>query len=279
VEKKVSVIMPNYNGAEFLRACFESILAQTHRNIQIIFVDGASKDNSVDIAKEFASRHTNIQWISEPDRGQADAINKGLRLATGAYVTWLNSDDRLTPDAIATGLAALEAHADCVLVYGSVINVHADGTFLYLNAGQAFPKNELVYYDFVPQTGALFRRLPDLAVNPELHWSFDWAFWIELSRRGEIKRLNHLMGYCIIQGDYDRKSNVLTVERTAELLSVTRKYAPGFDPRVLFVYLALFLGYALKPFSLVYKNYYFQVMRSVGRLHAALYPKEKGLML
>ncbi len=277
--KKVSIVVPNYNGGRFLRTCLDSILAQTHPDIEVIVMDGASKDDSVTIAQEYAKRHPGIRVVSEPDRGQADAINKGFKIATGEYLSWLNSDDRLTPDAIATGVAALDSDPSLALVYGSVINVHENGSFLYLNAGQHRPPAELVYSDFVPQTGAMLRRYPDVEIDIDLFWGFDWELWIQLSKHGKVKCLDHLMGYCIIEGDYDRKSNMLTVQRTREMLKISNRHSESFHGRILFVYGAVVLGYLLWPVKFLYGNYHGLIIKVVGKFSEMVLPEGKGIML
>ena len=100
-----------------------------------------------------------------------------------------------------------------------------------------------------------------------------------MAQRGEIKCLNHIMGYCVTQGEYARKSNLLTVDRTREFLGITRSYARGFESRILFVYLALFLGYALRPVGFFWKNYYLWIMKTIGKSHELAYREDAGIML
>lgn len=276
---KVSLVVPNYNGGRFLRSCLDSIFAQTYPHLEIIFMDGVSKDDSLSIAQEYAKRYPNLRCVSEPDHGQADAINKGFALATGDYLTWLNSDDRLAPDAIAAAVAALDADPSLALVYGSVINVRENGSFLYLNAGKHWPAAELVYSDFIPQTGAVFRRFPGVEIDMNLFWGFDWELWIQLAKHGQIKCLDHLMGYCIIEGDYERKSNMLTVKRTLEMLRISNRHATRFHGRIMFVYAAVALGYLFWPVKFFYGNYHAMIMKVVGKLSEKVLPEGKGVML
>lgn len=94
---KLSIITINYNNAEGLRKTMDSVLAQTYTEIEYIIVDGASTDGSVDVIRELATRPT-IKWVSEKDNGIYNAMNKGIRMATGEYIQILNSGDILAAD-------------------------------------------------------------------------------------------------------------------------------------------------------------------------------------
>lgn len=87
---KFSIIVPNYNGKNFLKRCLDSILSQSYKNYEIIVIDGYSHDGSVELLKTYGNK---IQWVSEKDKGQADAINKGIKRCSGDWITWQNSDD------------------------------------------------------------------------------------------------------------------------------------------------------------------------------------------
>ena len=107
---KLSIITINYNNAEGLRKTMESVLAQTYTEIEYIIVDGASTDGSVDVIRELATRPT-IKWVSEKDTGIYNAMNKGIRMATGEYIEILNSGDILAADDVTERMmAALKTH-------------------------------------------------------------------------------------------------------------------------------------------------------------------------
>jgi glycosyltransferase involved in cell wall biosynthesis len=95
---KVSIITVTYNSAQYLEDCILSVINQTYNNIEYIIIDGKSTDNTVSIIKKYASQLH--YWISEKDNGQSDAINIGLRRATGSIFNWLNSDDYYEPGAL-----------------------------------------------------------------------------------------------------------------------------------------------------------------------------------
>jgi glycosyltransferase involved in cell wall biosynthesis len=96
---RISVVTPSYNQASFLEACMRSVLSQNYPNLEYIVIDGGSTDGSVEIIKSFEKDLA--YWVSEPDEGHYDALNKGFRRATGDILAWLNSDDMYTPWAFA----------------------------------------------------------------------------------------------------------------------------------------------------------------------------------
>lgn len=126
---KVSIITSTFNSAATLRDTLESVLRQTHDDIEHIIVDGASKDATLDIVREYEPRYGGrLRWQSEPDKGIYDAMNKGIALATGDVVGILNSDDFYTsPDVLALLLEPI-ARGDADAVFGNVQYVERDNT-------------------------------------------------------------------------------------------------------------------------------------------------------
>lgn len=116
---KLSVITATINSESTLRDTFESILSQTYKDIEYIVIDGASKDNTLDIIREYEPRFKGrMKWISEPDKGLYDAMNKGLQMATGDVIGILNSDDFYTSDTILESVAQNIENVDAV--YGDI---------------------------------------------------------------------------------------------------------------------------------------------------------------
>ena len=115
---KISIITPSYNQAEFLERTILSVIEQNYPNLEFIIIDGGSTDGSVEIIKKY---ETDIDyWVSEPDSGQAHAINKGLKLATGDWVAWQNSDDIFYPGAFVALADAARKEPDAGLVIGDM---------------------------------------------------------------------------------------------------------------------------------------------------------------
>lgn len=106
---KISIITPSYNQAQYLEECILSIIHQNYPSIEHIIIDGNSTDNSIEIIKKY-NNHIKY-WISEPDKGQSNAINKGLKLATGDIIAWINSDDKLYSNALHKINNAFQEHS------------------------------------------------------------------------------------------------------------------------------------------------------------------------
>src|SRR5919202_749944 len=99
----VSVVTPSLNQGRYIEETIRSVLEQDYPRVEHIVVDGGSTDETLDVLR----RYPHLRWVSEPDRGQADAVNKGFRIARGEIFGWLNADDLYVPGALAAGVAAL----------------------------------------------------------------------------------------------------------------------------------------------------------------------------
>lgn len=128
-EKKISIITINRNNVAGLELTMQSVLSQTYQNVEYVVVDGASTDGSVDVIKRFVNQFgERMKWVSEPDTGIYNAMNKGIRMATGVYLQFLNSGDYLTADDVTERmLAELERQGNPLMLYGNIIKCFPDG--------------------------------------------------------------------------------------------------------------------------------------------------------
>jgi len=122
---KISILMPSYNQGPYLEAAIRSVLTQDYPNKELIVIDGGSTDESREIIKRYESELA--YWVSEPDRGQAHALNKGLAHATGDIVGWLNSDDCYLPGAFRRVARAFEQNNEVLLVHGDRLMIDGAG--------------------------------------------------------------------------------------------------------------------------------------------------------
>lgn len=172
---KVSIITPSYNQGQFLEATINSVANQNYRNIEHIVIDGGSSDNSREILEQYSDQLA--YWISEKDNGQTDAINKGLRKATGDIITWINSDDQLMPKAVENAVKHFEQYPDIGLIHGKTILFDLNGKET-LQEGQAdgLPYRYLAGMCF-PQPSSFFRKsvLDEIGFPDEAyHYGMDY---------------------------------------------------------------------------------------------------------
>jgi len=187
----VSIITPSFNQAAFLEETIQSVLAQDYPNIEYLIVDGGSTDGSLGILQRYADRLS--WWVSEPDNGQTDAINKGFAQARGDVLAWLNSDDTYLPYAVSRAVAALDRHSSAGLVYGDANLINEQGE----NIGK-FPARQTDYrrlrqgFVHIPQQTAFFRADLWTQVGPldaSFFFAMDYDLWVRLAR---ISRLVYL---------------------------------------------------------------------------------------
>lgn len=181
---RLSFVIPTRNQGRFLSQCIDGCLAQGIFDSEIVVVDGASTDNTREVLAGYGDQ---IRWISEPDRGQSDAINKGVRLARGELIAWINSDDYYaTSHALGHLLAAFEAERDIDIVYGNGVRVDVDGNELGPYRARAIARvADIVVHpaSFVLQPAVLFRRQLFLdvgGIDEALHYTMDYDLWIRL---------------------------------------------------------------------------------------------------
>ena len=152
---KVSIITPVYNGAGFLEKCIQSIRDNTHGDVEHIVVDAGSTDGTLDILERHGEE---IQWLSEPDEGIADAMNKGVSMATGQIVGQLNSDETYYSDTIRTVVDHMLKNPETDVLYGDNHFVDASGRILREKKEIDFDKELLVYLCYIQTIAAFFRK-------------------------------------------------------------------------------------------------------------------------
>ena len=183
----VSIITPSLNQAPFIRRTMESVFLQDYEHLEYLVVDGGSSDGSLEIIKENAGRLS--WWVSEPDAGQADAINKGLAHSRGDIVAWLNSDDCLLPGAIASVVRIFQDHPDAVLVYGNMQAVDESDRITNIMTYPQLTLEDLLCFQIIGQPAVFLQRRAVSEVgglDTGYHLLLDHQLWIKLARVGPI---------------------------------------------------------------------------------------------
>ena len=187
-QPKVTIVTPSYNQAEYLEAAICSVLAQDYPNIEYIVVDGGSKDTSVEIIQKYAGRLA--WWVSEKDRGHADALNKGFSQATGEILAWLNSDDEYHPGAISEAVAFLCDHLEAGMVYADANFTDHTGKVIGQFASRQTDYRRLLQGSVhIPQATTFFRADLWRLVGPldlSLFFAFDYDLWVKLAKISAI---------------------------------------------------------------------------------------------
>jgi hypothetical protein len=187
----VSVVIPCLNRAHYLVPTLESVLQQDYPMIECIVVDGGSSDGTVEVLRHY---HDRIKWVSEPDKGHADAINKGWWMSKGELLAWLNADDcYVVPDAIAKAVAYLQENPDVDLVYGDYSEIDEEGRLV---RSVIRPRAwDLVYavrhcHYTIPQATSLIRR----SILQKVGWldvdfgnCKDHELWLRIGMAGTIR--------------------------------------------------------------------------------------------
>ena len=152
----VSVITPSYNQAAFLEEALRSVLEQEYPHIEYFVIDGGSTDGSVEIIRKYADKLT--WWVSEPDSGQAEAINKGFARANGEIIAWLNSDDYYLPATIAEVVRQFETHPEIGMLYGDVLSIDGEGNPIYVQRFRPYTLEDLMAFNIISQPAVFLRR-------------------------------------------------------------------------------------------------------------------------
>ncbi|HEY5922153.1 MAG TPA: glycosyltransferase family 2 protein [Kofleriaceae bacterium] len=190
---RISIVTPSYNQAQFIRRTIDSVLEQAGKfELDYRVIDGGSTDGTVEILKSYGDR---VRWVSEKDKGQVDAINKGLHAATGDIVGWVNSDDVLLPGALAKVERAFEAHPEVEWVHGRcrIIDEH-DGEIRrwvnfykhYRSTNHSF--TNLLTENYISQMTAFWRRSVHDEIgylDPVVDLAFDYDLFLRLAKRGD----------------------------------------------------------------------------------------------
>jgi len=185
----VSVITPSFNQAQYIEATIQSVITQEYPNIEYLVVDGGSTDETVEIIKKYEAKIA--WWVSEKDKGQTDAINKGFGRAKGKILAWLNSDDTYEPGAISNAVKYLIDHPDVGMVYGDCNFINENGKVIG-KFGSAQTNYKLLRqgYAHIPQQTMFFRAELWKQVgplDPSFYFAMDYDLWTRLAARTELR--------------------------------------------------------------------------------------------
>ena len=241
---KITIITPNFNQCEFLEKCMLSVINQEYPNLQFIIIDGGSSDNSVDIIKKYQDQLD--YWVSEKDQGQSDAINKGLAVATGEIVNWLNADDYLEPNALSKIAEAYQKKPSASGWVGACRRVNREGTQINViypnhmstdNIGQNWSGNQF----YQPACFLNLAKVNEVGgVDPNLYCAMDLDLWIKLTQLGDFEKVKGIVANAIIHRDAKTQSardkmheeTVMVMNRHGFDEGARNRYESAFNKRL-----------------------------------------------
>ncbi len=185
----LSIVTPSFNQARFLEAAIQSVLSQNYPRLEYIIVDAGSTDGSVEIIKRYENRLA--WWISEPDKGQTDALNKGFARAHGEIFAWLNSDDTYQSGALAAAAKLMLESPQFGLIYGDANYINEAGqTIGRFPAAQTDYRRLRQGYVHVPQQAAFFRGDMWRKLGPldeSYYFAMDYDLWLRIAGQAKVK--------------------------------------------------------------------------------------------
>jgi glycosyltransferase involved in cell wall biosynthesis len=188
----LTIIVPSYNQNRFLPQTLDSIMAQSYRPLEVIVVDGASTDGTLDTLQAYAARHPELRWVSEPDDGPASAVNKGLALARGDVAAIQSADDLYCPGAFDAVMQAFAANPECGFIIGDFQGIDADGAVTFTEASPEFSWPAYFARAFqITQSSIFFRTELGRSIGGwnGAYYSADLDFWMRLLFRTRAMHL------------------------------------------------------------------------------------------
>ena len=186
---KISIVTPSLNQGKFIEEAILSVLNQDYPNFEYIIVDGGSEDETLCILKKYSSKTGKLRWISERDRGQSDALNKGLRMVTGDVIGWLNADDRYLPGCFQRVVKFFKENPEVDIVYGDYRFINEVGNIIKLRKEIDFNLFVLKYLHvlYIPSTATFFRRriIDDgNFLKDDYRYAMDYEFFLRIALKG-----------------------------------------------------------------------------------------------
>lgn len=216
----ISIVVPTRNQAAYIEETLASIVGQNWPRLELIVIDGGSTDGTQEIVQRYPVTH----FVSEKDSGQAEAINKGFRLATGDILAWLNSDDYYLPLALERASAALGDLATPQLVYGHAFYWYTQEDHATVKRAAPFDRALLQRNCCITQpsafwTRALWEKAGEL--NQALHFTLDWDFWLRASAHCDFRRLDAVLS--VYRFHPDHKSGSRAARRSEEIVALMQR--------------------------------------------------------
>jgi glycosyltransferase involved in cell wall biosynthesis len=185
----ISIVTPSFNQDRYIEETIQSVLSQDYPHIEYMIVDGGSTDDTVNVIKKYESKLA--WWVSESDKGQTDAINKGFARANADILAWINSDDTYEPGAFRSAVKYFQEHPDVGMIYGDCNYINESGKVIgKFNSAQTNYRYLRQGYTHIPQQTMFFRA--DLwkeagPLDPSFYFAMDYDLWTRIASRAQIR--------------------------------------------------------------------------------------------
>ena len=223
----VSIVTPSYNMAQYLEEAIQSVLTQDYPHIEYIVMDGGSTDGSLEILRKYEGR---LRYVSEPDHGQTDAINKGFMQSHGQIFAFLCADDTYLPGAVSTAVRHMLESRGHAGIYGEGYLTDEAGVTLCRYPTKEFDPELLKTECFICQPASFLWReaYADAGMlNPEIHYGLDYDLWIRIAKKYSLRRVNEYLATSRMhRGSKTLRERTLTFKGNVEITKAHYGYVP-----------------------------------------------------
>lgn len=224
---KISIVTVSFNQGQFIEDNIQSVINQNYPNIEHIIIDAGSTDGTLDILKKY-DKHLN--WVSEPDKGQSDGLNKGFKKATGEIIGWFNSDDRVAPGALHKVARFFMENPGEIAVVGDQVIIDEEGCVLEIIKSRSYSFDYLVNHaKGITQNSTFFKEIIFKKIgflNEDLHYAMDRDLFIRIAEIKTIPYLSESLGEFRIQKD--AKTAQGSYYFAKDLIKIRKKYRGNY---------------------------------------------------
>lgn len=251
----VSIITPSLNQGKFIEKTILSVLSQDYPDIEYIIVDGGSTDNTLNILSKYNDR---IKWISESDRGQADAVNKGISMARGEILGWLNSDDTYNPGAVRKAVDKFMSDQHLIMVYGDAFLIDKDDRIDGDYPTEEFSLRRLLDSCFICQPAVFLKKEVTKTVgilDASLQTCMDYEYWIRVGNAFSADRIAYIGGEYLANSRRYMENKTFTMRATVyeEGMKIQKKYFGRVSKRWIWGYVKeIVIGKKLREYCKIF---------------------------
>ncbi len=254
---KISIVVPSYNQGQFIEETLKSIFNQSYKNYQVIVIDGRSQDKTIKILKRYQKKYPEkLTWISEKDKGQTEAINKGLKLAKGEILTYLNSDDLYEKNTLTEAVDFFKKNPQAKIIYGQGKFINEKGRYLGNYKTQHPDFNSLFKECVISQptvffTKEVYEKIGEFDEN--FNYAMDYDYWIRMVKKYQFYYAEKVIAYTRLH----KNSKTSQSEQVfKEILKVLKKNYGKVSDQAIFNYVYVKEKNSLKRILLALKLYF-----------------------